>query len=79
MSYNRVRIKDWGVGNKGGGGVQGVLKVRNDCSELRSPCLYNTYLISERVIEAVLIYLHNEKIALHTERINIIRQDRAEE
>lgn len=49
MSYNRVRIKDWGVGNKGGG-VQGVLKVRNDCSELISPCLYNTYLISERVI-----------------------------
>lgn len=79
MSYNRVRIKDWGVGNKGGGGVQGVLKVRNDCSELRSPCLYNTYLISERMIEGVLIYLHNEKIALHTKRIIIIRQDRAEE
>lgn len=65
----------------GGGGLQGVLKVRNDCSELRSPCLYNTYmyLISERLIEGVLIYLHNEKIALHTERIIIIRQDRAEE
>lgn len=31
------------------------------------------------MIEAVLIYLHNEKIALHTERIIIIRQDRAEE
>lgn len=63
----------------GGGGLQGVLKVRNDCSELKSPCIYNTYLISERVIEGVLIYLHNEKIALHTKRIIIIRQDRAEE
>lgn len=29
MSYNKVRIKDWGVGNKGGGGVQGVTTAVN--------------------------------------------------